>query len=643
MASTDGHRVTGGPLTFHIDENASRASLSAGDLRTAPRGRFWTLSVQHGEHRDCAVHSEEQRGRVTAGPHGVEIAYATVRAACGADLELALELQVDGDGGELRFEARGRAGDGVLVRETALPVIELAAGHDAGEVLYRAQGLGRRIPEPRTRLYRAHTEYMNDDGAGVWESVAYPGDLTMPWQGLETGDGFLYLGRHDPEFGSVLLCAGVPPRGSEGELWMSAVTPSGRDEFRAGPVVVALLPGWRDGAARYRAWAEHWYTGPHPDTEPIEGWQRIIMRHQFGEVRFRYADLVDVFEEGRRYGLDGILLFGWWRGGFDRGYPVYEPDDELGGRSALEEAIREIRARGGFISLYANGNLIDRTTGYAAEHARSVSKKDERGLEHVAGYAFAGESRTLRHFSAGSFVIACHGAPEWRRTMAGVAETHGSLGTASIFFDQTAYHLAAWPCYDASHEHGPRTGDEARFRRQTLETIRDAAGAASVGSEGMSDCMIPALNFHHGWGFAFQDEPEAFPALFRTVYPEPVVSNRLLHDERPGWEDQLNYAFVHNLTFDVAIHRCRATVGTVPAYAQRLGRLIELRRAHRPFFAGGIFELVAGDGPVLHVRYRLDDAALDVAWNRGDGPAEWDGGVVAPHEVAVAVAGVTAR
>ncbi|WP_157987714.1 DUF6259 domain-containing protein [Jiangella endophytica] len=643
MASTDSHHVAGGLLTFHIDENGGGASFSAGGLRTAPRSRFWTLSVQHGEHRDCPVHSEEQRGHVAATAEGVRISYSALRAACGADLEVALEVRVTGRDDELEFEARGRASGGVLVRETALPVIELAAGGDVDEALYRPEGLGRRVPEPRTRLYRAHTEYMTDDSAGVWESIAYPGELSMPWQGLETGAGFLYLGRHDPEFSSVLLCAGVPPRGQAGELWLSAVTPSGRDEFGAGPVVVALLPGWRDGAARYRAWADRWYTGPHPDTEPLEGWQRIIMRHQFGEVYFRYTDLVDVFEEGRRHGLDGILLFGWWRGGFDRGYPVYEPDDELGGRAAFEEAIREIRARGGFISLYANGNLVDRTTGYAAEHAQAVAKKDERGLEHVAGYAFAGESRTLRHFSAGSFVIACHGSPEWRRTMAGVARTHGSLGTASIFFDQTAYHLAAWPCFDDSHEHGARTGDEARFRRRTLEEIRTAAGAAGVGSEGMSDCMIPVLNFHHGWGFAFQDEPEAFPALFRTVFPEPVVSNRLLHDERPGWEDQLNYAFVHNLTFDVAIHRCRATVGAVPAYARRLARLIALRRAHRRFFSAGAFELVADAGPVLHARYHLGDAALDVRWNRGDAPVDQGDGVVAPHDVAVLVAERAAR
>ncbi|WP_308798102.1 DUF6259 domain-containing protein [Agromyces silvae] len=639
MALTSRPATAAGGLTFLYDEETGRAELRDDAVLTAERGRFWTLSAVHGRDRDVPVHSEDQRGTVTRLDDGLRIAYETVRTADGdvLDVSVTVEIRAGEDGG-LEFSATADAGPGVTVRELAVPIVELAERTaSADEVLYRAEGLGRKTERPRARLAEVHTEYMVDDGAGTWEPIAYPGELSMPWQGVERDGTFLYLGRHDPEFSSVVLSAGVPPRGGPNELWLAAVTPSGRAHAQAGPVVLRRFDGtWRDGAAFYRSWAERWYTGPHPDTTKLEGWQRIILRHQFGQINYRYTDLVDLFEEGRRYGLDGILLFGWWKAGFDRGYPDYEPDDELGGAEEFARAIREIRSRGGFISLYANGNLIDRTTPYAAEHGPRVTKKDADGLDYVAGYDFARESQTLRLFSPGHFTMACHGAPEWREKMAEVARLQASLGTEAVFFDQTAYHLAAWPCYDASHEHGERTGIEGRYRAETLRAIRDAAGARSLGSEGMADCMIGHLNYHHGWGFGFQDGPEAFAALFRTVFPEPVVSNRLIQDERVGWEDQLNHAFVHNLTFDVAIHRSRRSIEAYPGYAARVGKLIAIRTAHARPFAEGAFRLV-DDGPLHHVRYETDTDALDVFWNRTDEPAERDGVRIDPHDVAVRV------
>lgn len=639
MDHTSRSATAAGGLTFLYDEETGRAELHADSVLTSVRGRFWTLSAVHGRDRDVPVHSEDQRGTVTPLDDGLRVSYASVQTADGEVLDVSVIIDIrQGHSGGLEFSAVANAGDGVTVRELAVPIVELAEHTESGdEVLYRAEGLGRRTEQPRTRLAERHTEYMVDDSAGIWEPIAYPGELSMPWQGVERDGAFLYMGRHDPGFSSVVLSAGVPPRGGERELWLAAVTPSGRSHAEAGPVVLRRFDGtWRDGAAFYRAWADTWYTGPHPSTTRLQGWQRIILRHQFGQINYRYTDLVDLFEEGRRHGLDGILLFGWWKAGFDRGYPDYEPDDELGGAAELERAIHEIRSRGGFIALYANGNLIDRTTPYAATYGPRVTKKDADGLDYIAGYDFARESQTLRLFSPGHFLIACHGAPEWREKMAAVAQLQASLGTEAIFFDQTAYHLAAWPCYDASHEHGERTGIEGRYRAETLRGLRAAAGATSLGSEGMADCMIGYLNYHHGWGFGFQDGPEAFAALFRTVFPEPVVSNRLIQDERDGWEDQLNHAFVHNLTFDVAIHRSRRSIEAYPGYAARVAKLIEIRTEHARHFADGAFHLV-GHGIVHHVRYETGTDALDVFWNRGDEPAEVDGLSVGAHDVAVRV------
>ncbi|QNA93598.1 DUF6259 domain-containing protein [Microbacterium sp. Se5.02b] len=617
----------------------ARASIQVGSRRlTSPRGRLWTLTAVKGDHRELTVHSEDQMPTVTRDAEGVTLGYDRLTSTDGIVLDVSFSVEIRTADGAFEFTASLESHDGSIVREVALPVVELdAATASDDEVVYRAHGLGRRIENPRTTLYRAHTEYMVDDGAGVWEAVAYPGDMTMPWHGVELDEGFLYMGRHDPDFSSALLSTGVPPRGEEGELWLTTVAPLGRSIGTLPPVILAVDDDWAASAARYRSWADTWYTGPHPSTKPMQGWQRIIMKHQFGQILYRYEDLLEVFEAGREVGLDGILLFGWWKEGFDRGYPEYEPDDALGGAEGLRRAIAEIRSRGGFISLYANGNLIDRTSDFAAQHGAEVTKKDAAGLDYVVGYAFARESQTLRHFAPGSFLIACHGAPRWRNRMAEVASAQAALGADDIFFDQTAYHLAAWPCYDASHDHGTRVGVESLQRARTLAGLREAADAKTLGSEGMADGMISLLNYHHGWGFAFTDGPEAFPALFRTVYPEPVVSNRLVHDQRTGWRDHLNYALTYNLIFDVALHRSRRDVRDMPEYAAHVAQLIAIRERHRDLFFRGAFSLV-DFGPITHVRYALDGDVLDVYWNCTD--ERWNVSAdVAAHSVVAVLAG----
>lgn len=630
------YSVDGGEVTFTIDSTGV-ASFDVGGLGTAARGRFWAMSLVTAGSRDQLVRSEDQRPRLVQGQGSLRIEYDSLLGADGVRYPVALSVDVAGTD-ELTFTGEVTAREGVIVRDLSLPIVELAEvpAHEAAqEVLYRAEGLGRRISDPRTRLARAHTEYMRDDAEGSWELTAYPGELSMPWHGVQTGRGFLAMSRLDPEFSSVLLGSGVPGRTGPRELWLAAVTPVWHGAGAVPPVVVRRhAGGWRAAAQHYRDWARTWYHGPHPNARPIRGWQRIIMRHQFGEILFRYGDLVGVFEQGRAAGLDGLMLFGWWGAGFDRGYPTsYEPDEELGGAAELEAAIAEIRHRGGFVSLYANGNLIDRATPYARTEGAAVTKKDLSGLDHVVGYAFAGGSPTLRHFAPAAFQLACHGAPRWRERMAGVARTQVALGTDSVFFDQTAYHLAAWPCADTTHDHGSRATIEARYRALTLQGIREAAEGAAVGSEGMADCMIGALDFHHGWGFAFQLEDEAFPALFRTVFPEPIVSNRLLHDERAGWRAQLHYAFVHNLAFDVSIHRGRRTIAEYPGYLELVAELNAQRDRYGELFRRGTFELVEDDMTRVHVRYALDHRRLDIRWNAATQVWATDAGDIAPGDL----------
>ncbi|MGP6178264.1 DUF6259 domain-containing protein [Microbacterium sp. A196] len=653
MTRTPVHHLTAGTLRLSISDDGSVVEWSdpTTGLRSTPGSDMWTMSTEHGDLRDSAVRSSSQRGRVISAADSIEVIYDSLVSDGGDALAVALRVRIQVLDGSFVFSATGEVAGAVTVHEVMLPVLSLAqaASTDrSSDVLFRPFGLGQRIVDPWRTLERAHTEYMSADHKGVWTTKAYPGELTMAWQGLQSDDHFLYVARHDAEFRAALFSAGVNPRGAAQALnFGTTALPSARQgqTFEIPQNIIAWLPGdWRTGAAYYRAWADTWYTGPvrQEATAELDGWQRLIMRHQFGEVYLRYGQLVEAWEAGRTAGLDTILLFGWWQQGMDRGYPVYDVDPALGTAQELREAIAQIESRGGSVMLYANGNLIDRTSDFYASDASLSTKKDRSGLDYVVGYNFANESKSLPHFAGPGFTLGCHGAATWRDMMTGVAADNLALGTNSIFFDQTAYHLIAWPCYDARHDHGEKVDQEGVFRAKTLEGMRSQGEGVVLGSEGMTDFLISRLDYHHGWGFGYSDHAEAFPALFRQTFPEPVVSNRLIHDQLDGWEHQLHYALVYNLVFDVAIYRCRALVTEFPEYAAKIRELLGYRKTYRRFFREGVFEAADqdwGDDPIVTVAYRHAGEVLTIRWNSTDAQVSDDAGVVfAPNQLVFAVA-----
>ena len=228
------------------------------------------------------------------------------------------------------------------------------------------------------------------------------------------------------------------------------------EQLTCAPGSVTLVAGgWTKCADLYRAWANRWF---RPVTPPewvrrFTGWQRIIMKHQHGEIYFRSPDLLRVYRDGKRYGLDTLLIFGWWKGRFDNGYPDYEPDEVLGGAEALRQAIADIQREGGHVILYNNGVLMDVTTEFYQKIGKYCAKKNIDGAEYREYYQFANNGMMLRTFGYKSFSTACHGTAEWKAKLLENAQIKLQFNPDSIFFDQLGGH---WPrfCFDARHKHG---------------------------------------------------------------------------------------------------------------------------------------------------------------------------------------------
>ena len=388
----------------------------------------------------------------------------------------------------------------------------------------------------------------------------------------------------------------------------------------------------------YRAWSESEWLTPIKHKKSIEklnGWQRIIMKHQFGEIYLKYDDLPRIFREGKKYGIGMILLFAWWEEGMDNGYPNYRPSEDLGGEEKLRKAIKTINDEGGQVILYANGHIIDISTEYYKNEGYKYTAKDIDLNDYREHYMFS-NSGTILKMGNKSFAAGCYGTKEWPEKIMEIERRHLSLGSNGTFFDQLG--CGFYLCFDNTHSHGNRIDTDPELRLPTVKKIQDSLDENQwFGTEWVIDRMSPHVDFTHGCGCGMTYTPDAYPYLFRYTYPEIITSNRFIHDEKKGFEKHLNYAFVFGLIFDVSIYRCRATLEQAPRFGEYVSKLVQMRKKYIDHFVYGKFDLpdiVLPDG-VWGAKYTFGGDAITTLWNDSDSdyeiPSGADKGRIVKH------------
>lgn len=296
-------------------------------------------------------------------------------------------------------------------------------------------------------------------------------------------------------------------------------------------------------------------------------------------------------------GLDTLFLFGWFRGGHDHGYPEYEADQAMGGEPALRAALQQVRDAGGQAILYTQGRLLDPTTAYYAQIGRKIAARTSWGGEYKEYYSYWGAG-TLHDAMTGNlldFSVACPSNPEWREQLCRQAESVADLGPQGVLFDQEGG-ATHYLCYADNHPHRspaeawgrPRVDNFLAVRALLKERNPDLA----VVSENLCDANAQLFDILHGGGAGFQPDRDSFPALFRTVFPEVILTNRII-----GTEDMraAGFAFVHGFRFDVEIYGAAASFGASPDLASYVRRLSAVRRRLPDHLLNGRY--LAPDGP----------------------------------------------
>lgn len=162
-----------------------------------------------------------------------------------------------------------------------------------------------------------------------------------------------------------------------------------------------------------------------------------------------------------------------------------------------------------------------------------------------------------------------------------------SLGADGVFYDQLS--TTSQLCFNEKHEHGRRIDLDAEYRLGNIRAVKAILPEGhAIGSENAVDRFASLLHYTHGCYGGMVYRPDAFPDMFRQTFPEPVISNRGIHDAKPSFRKHWNYAFVTGLIFDVSTNRGRAfDMSGYPESAEYIKKLLALKEKYHRFFYGG--------------------------------------------------------
>ncbi len=619
-------------LNFRLNSRANRIHWFAEGLPLSnpEQADFWRIHMDDGYSREIMIPSGIQTGRVAELADGCDITYASLADETGRNYEVRLTIHIRQRRSEIEMWAEIENQDQARVNELQLPFLDLSSVCDEkreNDVLYRSHGLGERLENPWSKLEKYHTEYMAADYHEIWSPLLYPRPSNMAWFGVESAGHFLYVGRHDLEQRTCVFNTGISPRNTDPRLLLTIchypLALQG-EKISCAHNIISLQEGdWRNGSDLYGSWArKNWFV---PADKPqwvknFTGWQRVILRHQYGEVFWKYQDLPQLYRDGRKYGLDMLMVFGWWKGRFDNGYPLYEPDPLLGGEEELKKAIREIQDLGGRVALYTNGVLMDVKSDFYKETGHKISRKDIDGNEYLDHYQFANRGTILRTFGYKTFAEACQATDEWQNKLLENGKVKLSFHPDSIFYDQIGGHHC-WLCFDKTHKHGNRGDLDPKYRAGNFKAMRGLlTGEEALGSETTVDIFAPYLDYHHGCDLGNWYAKNGFPQMYLRTFPETIMTNRFIHDEREDYKLQLNYAFVMGYRFDVSIYRGRVMgIDGMNKYAAHIRKLIDLKDKYHRFFYEGKFvvnTICPLPEAVVMTEYEYNGEALLVFMNK---------------------------
>lgn len=239
--------------------------------------------------------------------------------------------------------------------------------------------------------------------AAEW-SADYPG-MTMPWWYLydEKNDLGLYMGYHDTTFRYSTWHTYLTPNvGSQGE-WLKPEQAGGepvgitfshvrypfinKDEtFESGTFIIKVNKGdWHDGVKTYRDWFVAHFPVDKSNSwlRKKSAWFTSILLQPEDKMIADYKQYDQWTQDANKFGIHCHELIGWDNGGLERNYPLYIPEDKLGGKQGFKTLLQSIKNRGDHCLVFMNYNVLDMSTEWYRKELHKYMSQDQFGNQAI--------------------------------------------------------------------------------------------------------------------------------------------------------------------------------------------------------------------------------------------------------------------
>ena len=614
-----------------------------------PVGLFRAV-LHSGDNWEAVAFADEQALTVSQAEDAIVLRADSLRTADG-ELPIGVTLTLRLDGEHVVFESTVDNRSEATLDDWIYPCLGAIDTLNGGrpDLLY-PRHMGERIVD-----VCGYLAGLNGREALHEVTASYPGPLSMQWMLLDEGDTCLYFTGRDTLFHTSALRA----RGDEGggvtmEMNKLAFVRPG-ETWTCPPYMAWLYQGdWMRGASEYAAWAATWRK-PVRQKEWIRrmnGYFLVINKQQYGDEVWTYETIPKLYDYAQAHGFDALGLFGWYHSGHDNRYPDLEVSPTMGGADGLRAGIEKVHEKGGHVTLYYQGHLMDVGTKYYKEKGHLLEGKTRWGTPYFEFYDKFCQSDYLHFFSKKPFATICPSCGEWHELMARRADWIAGFGADGILYDQIGG-MPPYPCFDESHGHlqNRPSLSHAQGRIRLHQRIRkqvDSHGEFAYMTEHVTDVHSQFLDCLHGIGSypgakgsgaattgigchsvltssTAGAGPMMMPEMFRYTFPETMITIR---NPNPTVSRRYaNYALLYGFKLEMEL-RYRTDRAFIEqdedAQAREyVAKIAAMRRRHEDYLILGRYMaqegLENGNPAVKAAVFAREDGKRAVAlWNDTD-------------------------
>ncbi|HPO16521.1 MAG TPA: DUF6259 domain-containing protein [Candidatus Hydrogenedentes bacterium] len=233
-------------------------------------------------------------------------------------------------------------------------------------------------------------------------STSYPG-MVMPWWDLYNAemDRGLYMGYHDITFRLSTWHTYLYPTtsGRPDRTWMTPEEAGGApvglvfshvrypyiksgETLESGEFILRLHQGdWHKASLGYREWFLEHFPFDKSDSwlRKESAWFTSILYQPEDKIIADYKTYDQWTQDAHACGIHCNELIGWDKGGIERDYPAYVPEEKLGGWQGFLELMHSINGHGDKVLVFANYNVMDCNTEWYRNELQAYTHQDTFG------------------------------------------------------------------------------------------------------------------------------------------------------------------------------------------------------------------------------------------------------------------------